>query len=263
MAGPDDEPAPDDEGAATSAAEPGAEPGARPANQAAVYRARYAAALAGLGVDERIFIAHSADAADAHALAFDPDPRVIAALLDNPAAGLEVARLAARHHRNSVGIEIIARRGEWLRDAQLVRNLLTNPQCGEVVLARLVAPRPLLWAWRLCTDRDLPELTRTRARTHLRRKYIAAPSEERAELVLRSEGRCLPLLVGCTFDARMTALLCARPVASVMLVQSLARFSATPPQLLAHLLRQPMVRTNAALKRLVLQHPNVPADARG
>ncbi|MBK8257245.1 MAG: hypothetical protein IPK82_31795 [Polyangiaceae bacterium] len=42
---------------------------------------------------------------------------------------------------------------------------------------------------------------------------------------------------------------------SVTLIQQLLRFRATPPDLLNHLLRQPAVRQNAALKHRVVSHP--------
>jgi hypothetical protein len=47
-----------------------------------------------------------------------------------------------------------------------------------------------------------------------------------------------------------------------MLIQSLARFPATPPQLIAHLLRQPLVKRQAHLKNQLLAHSNTPADAK-
>jgi hypothetical protein len=48
----------------------------------------------------------------------------------------------------------------------------------------------------------------------------------------------------------------------VLFIQNLAKFSATPPALLAHLMKQPFVRKNIPLKRLLLQHPNMPGDVK-
>lgn len=221
-----------------------------------LYESRYRA----LPRDARIAAARTARGVDLLALCFDAEAPVVAAVLDNSSAGLDHARLIALHHRTGAGLELLARRSELLRDAMVERRLLRNPQCGEAVLQRILAPKALLPTYRICVDRDTLELTRTRSRATLRRKFQAAPPEERAHFVLRTEGRCLPLLTGCTFDGRTTQLLCARPCASVLLIQSLARFPATPPALLAHLLRQPLVRQNQALRKILLQHPNVTGE---
>jgi hypothetical protein len=96
----------------------------------------------------------------------------------------------------------------------------------------------------------------------MRKKYQNAPSEERADLVQRTEGRCLIYMTGCAFDAKMTSILCGRPYNSVLFIQNLAKFSATPPALLAHLMKQAFVRKHAPLKKMILQHPNCPGDVK-
>jgi hypothetical protein len=68
------------------------------------------------------------------------------------------------------------------------------------------------------------------------------------------------LLIGQTFDQKTTTILCARQYNSVLFIQNLARFPACPPGLLAHLLKQPFIRHHAALKKLILQHPNLPGQ---
>jgi hypothetical protein len=80
--------------------------------------------------------------------------------------------------------------------------------------------------------------------------------------VWNTEGRSLPLLLGCTFDSKTTALFCARNIVSVMLIQAFTRFPSTPPQILAHMLKQPLVKRQAHLRNAILKHPNVPADAK-
>ncbi|MEA2747867.1 MAG: hypothetical protein QOI41_2010, partial [Myxococcales bacterium] len=69
-------------------------------------------------------------------------------------------------------------------------------------------------------------------------------------------------MTGCAFDAKMTGILCGRPYNSVLFIQNLAKFSATPPALLAHLMKQPFVRKHAPLKKILLQHPNMPGDVK-
>jgi hypothetical protein len=47
-----------------------------------------------------------------------------------------------------------------------------------------------------------------------------------------------------------------------MFVQSVAKFGAAPPGLLAHMIKQPFVRKNQALRKMLLAHPNMPGDAK-
>jgi hypothetical protein len=125
-----------------------------------------------------------------------------------------------------------------------------------------MGPKRLFPTYKIAIDRDIPELTRIKCRGFIRQKWQTAPSEERADLLLRTEGRCLILMTGCTFDAKTTAILCGRPINSVMFVQSIAKFGSSPPALLAHLFKQPFVRKNAPLKKMLLAHPNMPGDVK-
>jgi hypothetical protein len=59
-------------------------------------------------------------------------------------------------------------------------------------------------------------------------------------------------------DGRTAALLCARTYASLLLVQNIAHWSAAPPALIQHLLKQAVVQRNPRLKQLLQQHPNAP-----
>ena len=79
---------------------------------------------------------------------------------------------------------------------------------------------------------------------------------------MNTEARVLQLLSGCTFDARTTQILCGRQVYSAMFIQNVARFGASPPLLLAHLAKLPFVRRNVALKKVLMQHPNMPGDVK-
>jgi hypothetical protein len=215
-----------------------------------------------LPADARVQAARTASGDDLLALAFDADPRVVVAILENPSTGLAHARLIAQHHRTGTGLEALSRRAEYLRDIQVERRLLKNPQCGDTVLGRIMSPKRLLATYKIAIDRDLAELTRVKARGMLRQKFQSSPSEERADLVHRTEGRCLVMMTGCTFDAKTTQILCGRPYNSAIFIQNLAKFAATPPALLAHLMKQPFVRKSAPLKKLLLQHPNLPGDVK-
>ena len=226
------------------------------------YRKLYEAQFHRLTVDVRVGLAKTAHGNELMALCLDADPRIIASILENPTCGLQHVRLIAFHHRTGTGLEMITRRNDFLRDLLVERRLLRNPQSGDTVLGRIMASKRLFQTYKIAIDRDVPELTRAKSRGYLRKKYQGAPSEERADLVLRTEGRCLIYMTGCAFDAKMTSILCGKQYNSVLFIQNLAKFSATPPALLAHLIKQPFVRKSAPLKKLLLQHPNMPGDAK-
>ncbi len=226
------------------------------------YRQVYALRWGEHPVDVRAAAAPDVRGADLFALCFDPDPGVIARVIENATIGLDHVRLIAQYHRTGTGLEIVSRRAEWLRDLLVERRLLRNPMLGDVVLGRVMNPKRLLPTYKTAIDRDVPEGTRVKTRAFLRKKWQTAPPEERAELLQRTEGRCLILMTGCTFDAKTTGILCGRPINSVMFVQSLAKFGAAPPGLLAHLVKQPFVRKNAPLKKMLLAHPNMPGDVK-
>jgi hypothetical protein len=226
------------------------------------YRKIYEARFHVLTIDVRVGLAKIAHGTDLLALCLDGDSRVVAAILENPTTGLQHVRLIAFHHRTATGLEMITRRNDFLRDMLVERRLLRNAQAGDTVLGRIFASKRVFQTYKIAIDRDVPELTRAKGRGFLRQKFGKAPPEERADLVIRTEGRCLILMTGCTFDAKTTSMLCGRPYNSVLFIQNLAKFAATPPALLAHLVKQPFVRKIAPLKKLLLQHPNMPGDVK-
>ncbi|MCA9593243.1 MAG: hypothetical protein KC776_08025 [Myxococcales bacterium] len=223
-------------------------------------RQLYELELRPLPRDERLALAHQLEGPRLLALCFDPEPQVIDALFDNARAGLDHARMVARHHATSVGLEMVAKRAQFLRDPRVQRALLQNPLVPESVLRRLVGQKPLRDVYKLSIDRELPEKNRVSCRALLRTRFAQAQPEERADLVVSTEGRCLTLLIGQTFDQRTTTILCSRQYNSSLFIQNLARFSACPPLLLAHLLKQPFVRRQPQLRKLLLQHPNTPSQ---
>ncbi len=226
------------------------------------YRKMYETELRKLERDERLTLAKRAKDPQLLALCFDLDPHVIQAILDNPQSGLRHARLAARHHGTSAGLEHIAKRAPILGDPQVQRALLRNPQLTEVLCKKILMPKRMPDSYKATIDVDIPERTRAFARGVLRGKFAMAQGEERAGLISSTEGRVLAVLTGLTLDGRATAILAARTYTSVLFVQNLARWGACPPVLLAHLLKQPLVRRQQHLRNMVLRHPNVPADAK-
>ena len=216
-----------------------------------------------LEIGERQDSALHVTGSELFALCFDPAPEVIASLLDNAHFGLDHARVVALHHKNPAGLEILARRAQLLRDGHVQRRLLQNMQTPETVLDRVLRVKRLLDVYRLSIDRELPERNRLKVRARLRPCFANAEPEERAALIIKTEGRCLVGLSGCTFDARTTQILCHQSFLSPLFIQNLARFSATPPVLIQKLLRSPTVQRQPQLRSLLLRHSNSGGDGRG
>ncbi|MBX3188786.1 MAG: hypothetical protein KF819_17340 [Labilithrix sp.] len=250
----------DDDDDARAAAE--AEPDTVTPEDERNYRKIYETRFHRLPTDQRVHLAQTSQGPDLYALCLDADARIIAAILENPTCGLQHVRLIAFHHRTGTGLEMISRRAEWIRDILVERRLLRNPQCGEQVLGRIMSSKRLFQTYKIAIDREIPELTRSRGRGYVRTKWQNAAAEERADLIIRTEARCLTVMIGCNFDAKTTGILCGRQYNSVIFIQNLAKFAATPPGLLAHLIKQPFVRKIAPLRKLLLQHPNMPGEVK-
>lgn len=208
--------------------------------------------------DARLEWARTAGGDVLQALCLDPEPGVVQAVLENPNANLIHARLIAEHHRTALGLDALGRRSEFVWDATVRRFLLRNVQTSERLLGRMLGPLTLPQIFRANVGHDLTERARKAARVALREKFDRAPSEEKVAVIVQTEGRCLPMLPGQTFDQKTTALLCRKTYQSTMLIQCIARFPAAPPVLLTHLLKQQIVQRNAHLKRQIQQHKNCP-----
>ena len=183
-------------------------------------------------------------------------------MIDNPRFGLPQARLVASHHRTPAGLEALAARAAIAADAGVRRALLRNPQLSIALLRRLHGGRRLLEQHKLVVSRDVPEQTRRAARELLRARFSTAEGEERVEMIVKTEGRCLTSLAGLPVDGKTAALLCGRIYSSTLLVQNISRWAACPPALISHLLKQELVRRSPALKLALQRHPNAPADSR-
>lgn len=232
------------------------------AERGASHLQRYRQQFYPLTVDERAAAAGTAMGADLSALCFDALPEVIRHVFENPHAGLEQARLVAAHHQSSTGLEFLLARAELVRDAQVQRLLWRNPQLNEGQLRRVVGGKRLLELWRLSTSREVTAQTRNNVMRLLRTRFQSAAAEERVELIMTSEGRALGGLSGLPVDGKTTALLCARTYGSTLLINNLAAWSALPPPLITHLLRQPLVVRQPQLRLRLQQHPNAPSRVR-
>ncbi len=226
------------------------------------YRQLFELRLHPLAEDQRVAHARAAEDPVLSALCFDPVPAVIKAVLENARTGLSHARLVARYHRNPVGLEALCARAAFAVDTGVRRWLVRNPQLPASLFRRLWSARRLLELHKVGNDRDVPESTRRAAREVLRQRFASGPAEEKVELILNTEGRALAALIGLPVDGKTASLLCGRTYRSPMLIQNIARWSAAPPALIAHLLKQEAVRRQPQLRLLLTRHPNAPADAK-
>jgi len=207
-------------------------------------------------LDQRVAQARVAVEPDLSAWCFDPTTEVIRAVLENPRMGAFHARLIATHHRTVAGLEALGACIPFTNDQGVRRALLQNPLLPPGLYRRLWSSRRLLDQYLVAISREATEQVRSMARDLLRTTFNQRTGEERVELILTTEGRCLASLAGATLDSYATALMCRRTYISTLLVQNIARWSAAPPPLIAHLRRQDLVKRNAALRQLLERHPN-------
>ena len=232
-----------------------------PASDAAhaTHRELFERTLHSLEPDARAALAATATEPQLSALCFDPVPEVVTRVLENAHAGLAHARLIAAWHPNPVGLEALGRRGDLFRDGEVQRLLLRNNQTPTHLVRQLLTHRRLHDVYNVAQSHEAAERHRTTAREVLRTRFAAATPEERVELILTTEGRVLATLSGLSLDGKSAALLCARTLSSTLLLENLARWPATPPNLVAHLLQQPLVRRMPNLQAAFKRHPNCPA----
>jgi hypothetical protein len=226
------------------------------------HRQLYETTLRQLPAEERQARARTGEEPELSALCHDPLPAVVQALLENPLFGPVQARLVATHHRTGTGLEAVASRAALAADTGVRRALLRNPQLSAALLRRLQGGRRLLEQYKLAVSREVPEQTRKAARELLRSRFASADAEERVELILKTEGRCLTSLTGLPIDGKTSALLCGRPITSTLLAQNIARWASAPPALVAHLLKQEIVRRSPQLRLQLQRHPNAPTEPR-
>ncbi len=219
--------------------------------------------LHGLAAESRTAFALTAEEPVLSALCFDPLPSVAAQLMANPRFGLQHARLLAAHHPHPSALQTLGAREAFLRDAEVQRLLLRNVQLPTGLLQRLLGPRRLLELFKLSVSRELPEKNQRATREALRQRFSnSAAAEEKVELLFHTEGRVLAQLAGLALDQTTAALYCGRTVTSLLLVQNLARWGATPPNVLLHLSKQAVVKHQPQVRTLLLQHPNAPRGPR-
>jgi len=210
--------------------------------------------------ETRIALSGTATGMTLLALCHDPEPAVVSAILMNPDCVPSHARIIALNHTNPLGLEQIARRGDLLADPQIEWLLLRNPMLPEELARYLLAPKQLIEMFELWADEVVADAARAIARDAIRTKFNEAPPNERADLITRTEGNALSVLVGLTLDGRTVTILCSRQYTSPVFVRNIIKFTACPGALLGYLWKQSLVRRNPQLRNMLLQHPNLPAE---
>ncbi|TNE49303.1 MAG: hypothetical protein EP343_12360 [Deltaproteobacteria bacterium] len=223
------------------------------------FREVYAKNIRPLPPAQRAARAQTADANYLMAFCFDPLPEVIRYVLENVNLGLPHARLIAANHRSAAGLEQLCRNRAFLRDTGVQRGLFKNPQVPNNILQRVIQMKPLLQVYNMTNSHEMTQRVKGIIRELFRGKFQTSTAEEKVGLILNTDGRCLRRLVGVGLGDQVVTLLCRRAINSTMLLRNLANFPATPPRLLIHLHKQPMVRRNASLQNAILRHPNTPA----
>lgn len=223
------------------------------------WRGLFERELRPLDEDARVGMARHVEHDRLQALCYDPSPKVISALLENQRFGLEQARLVATHHRTGAGLDALGRRSQFVRDRQVQRMLFRNAQTPQSLLARVLQSYRLAEIYRLTSSRESTDRVRSESKKRFRKKFPQSSAEERVQLILKTEGRCLPMLVGIALGGRAAALLCRRPLSSTLLIRNLARWPSTPPPVLQHMARQPAVKRSPVLRNEILRHPNAPS----
>lgn len=226
------------------------------------HRQLFETKLHALPEDARTAQAATAIEPELSAYCFDPAPGVVRAVLSNPRTGLSHGRSIAAHHGNAAGLDALGEKAMLIQDGEVQRLLLRNVQTPAPLLQRILSRRRLSDVYNATQSRELPERNRATAMQMLRRRFTEVPAEERVELILRTEGRVLTALSGLTLDGKAAALLCARTYTSMLIIENLARWPATPPPVILHLLKQPLLRQMPALRSMLKRHPNCPASAR-
>ena len=224
------------------------------------YRKLYSERCADMVPGARAALASQTSGDLLNALCFDPVAAVLKSLFENERANVTHARLVAVHHRTVAGIEMVVRHATYARDAQVRRLLLRNPVVTEPLFKRLFANARLGDLFKIVQGHEATEHAKRALRNHLRERFGSSPAEAKAELIFATEGRALAILIGLALDGATTAILCARNYTSLILIQNLARWPATPSAVLRHLLGQPLVNRNPGIKTLIKRHPNLPSD---
>lgn len=216
--------------------------------------------FADMDVDLRATAAKEGDVLTMRALAYDPMPRVISALMENPNFSVNEARIIAREHKSGIGLQMLTQRTRLLADPEVRRRLLKNGHVSAQIIGTLLRGKPLLSIYQVGISHDVPENTKSFARAEMRRAFAERGADEKVPLILKTDGRILTLVTGVALDGRAISMIIARTAMSPMLIRNFAQWPTTPPPILVHMLKLPQVARDKSLQQTILRHPNVPSQ---
>jgi hypothetical protein len=225
-------------------------------SQARDAHALYVAEYAHLPVEERVRYAREGAPDTLLALCFDTSASVLHAALAHPAFQLAHARVAARSHGTHEGLEAIAQSSAFVNDSEVRAALLGNPAASDTTIVA-VADGTLSEIYKRTTDARIAERTRAVVRAHFQDRFRVRGSDERAAVIMSSEGACLALLGGFGLDARTSQILTGQFGMGSTLATNLARFPGAPPSVLRYLADLPAARNDAQFRGLLVAHPNL------
>jgi hypothetical protein len=237
-----------------------APPADEPAPQLGDSRKLYRETYADMELEQRIALAKTADSLIMRALAFDPVPRVISALMENPNFSVQEARVIAREHPSSVGLGMIASTPRMLADPEVRRRLLRNQHVSTQIMGLLLRGKPLISIYQVSISHDVPENSKSFARAELRRAFSTRDPEEKVALIIKTDGRVLALVVGIGLDGRTISMIVGRTAMSSMLARAFAQWPTTPPPILQAIYKLPQVQRDKSLMQVLLRHPNLPSQ---
>jgi len=215
-----------------------------------------------LTLGERISRARTAKDEELSAFCHDPDAKVIHSLLENPLFGLTQARLAARHHHSSAGLEFLANRPMFVTDDGVRRLLFRNQFTAENVLNKCFAAQSLFSLFSFVFGHEMTEKAKQLARRALRKKFEENSAEACADFVIKTEGRCLQYLIGLHFKVETSRVLAHHQYTSMILVRNLLIFPGLAPEIIRGISKSQMVWKNHEFRKMILGHSNCPSDVK-
>ena len=222
----------------------------------------YEQGLRYLSLGERISRARTAKDAELSAFCHDPDAKGIHSLLENPSFGLTQARLVARHHHSSAGLEFLTNRTMFVTDDGVRRLLFRNQFTSENVLNRCFATQNLFSLFSFVFGHEMTEKAKQFARKALRKKFEEGSAEACADFVIKTEGRCLQYLIGLHFKVETSRILAHHQYTSMILVRNLLIFPGLAPEIIRGISKSQMVWKNHEFRKMILGHSNCPSDVK-
>jgi len=110
--------------------------------------------------------------------------------MENPAFSAVEARIIAREHPSGVGLQLLAHNARILADPEVRRRLLRNGHAPTQIITLLLRSKPLATIYQVGISHDVPETTKTFARSELRRAFTERSPDEKVALILKTEGAC-------------------------------------------------------------------------